>query len=125
MVKRSKQRDAIINCLADRMDHPTAETIYKELKQTNPSISLGTVYRNLNQLVSWNTIQKISTGFGPDRFDPTHEPHAHFYCTKCGCVSDITVDDTSFLLLAKNEFTGQINGHISSFYGLCSSCLTQ
>ncbi len=123
MVKKSKQRDAIINCLSNRTDHPTAETIYKELKAENPTISLGTVYRNLNQLVSWNTIQKIPIGFGPDRFDPNNLPHAHFYCTKCGTVSDFTFDDTKLLQLAKSSFSGQIEGHISFFYGLCESCM--
>ena len=32
MLKHSKQRDAIFLFLADRKDHPTAETIYLEIK---------------------------------------------------------------------------------------------
>jgi len=123
MTKKSKQRDAIIKCLSNRTDHPTAETIYKELKTECPSISLGTVYRNLNQLAAWNTIQKIALGFGPDRFDPNSTPHAHFYCSKCGSVSDIMFDDANILELAKKNFSGQIEGHLSVYYGLCESCL--
>ena len=42
----SKQRELIYENLKARCDHPTAEIIYTELKKDNPSLSLGTVYRN-------------------------------------------------------------------------------
>lgn len=50
MIKRSRQREAIRQCLAGRYDHPTAETVYMSIKDEFPNISLGTVYRNLSLL---------------------------------------------------------------------------
>lgn len=47
MIKYSRQRESIVNFLASRTDHPTAETIYQNIKKEFPNISLGTVYRNL------------------------------------------------------------------------------
>ena len=58
--KRSKQRDAIINFLMTRKDHPTADTIYVNIKEEFPNISLGTVYRNLALLSSRGDILKLS-----------------------------------------------------------------
>lgn len=46
-LKRSKQRECIKAFLATRTDHPTADTIYMNIRQEFPNISLGTVYRNL------------------------------------------------------------------------------
>ena len=50
MIKYSRQRESIVNFLASRTDHPTAETIYQNIKKEFPNISLGTVYRNLSLL---------------------------------------------------------------------------
>lgn len=59
MIKRSRQREAIRQCLAGRYDHPTAETVYMSIKDEFPNISLGTVYRNLSLLSDLGEIQKL------------------------------------------------------------------
>ena len=50
-LKYSRQRESIKACLMNRHDHPTADAIYASIREEFPSISLGTVYRNLNLLV--------------------------------------------------------------------------
>ena len=57
-IKYSKQREAILAYLHSTTEHPTAETIYTNLKQENAKLSLGTVYRNLNLLAASGEIQK-------------------------------------------------------------------
>ena len=64
MLKRSKQRESIKKFLISRYDHPTAETVYMNIKEEFPNISLGTVYRNLSLLADIGEIQKLSTGIG-------------------------------------------------------------
>ena len=49
-IKYSRQREAIKHYLASTKEHPTADTVYLHVKEDFPSISLGTVYRNLNLL---------------------------------------------------------------------------
>ena len=87
MLKRSKQRESIKKFLISRYDHPTAETVYMNIKEEFPNISLGTVYRNLSLLADIGEIQKLSTGIGPDRFDGNPKPHYHFICKECGTES--------------------------------------
>ena len=77
MIKRSRQREAIRQCLTGRYDHPTAETVYMSIKDEFPNISLGTVYRNLSLLSDLGEIQKITVSGGPDRFDGNPAPHYH------------------------------------------------
>ena len=62
MLKHSKQRDAIEQFLATRYDHPTAETVYLNLREDYPKISLATVYRNLSLLAAFIT-QKMVVRF--------------------------------------------------------------
>ena len=123
MVKYSKQRESIKNFLVTRYDHPTAETVYLNIRKEFPNISLGTVYRNLNLLAEIGEIQKLSPGIGPDRFDGNPAPHYHFICRHCGCVMDLTVSGLDHInILAGQDFDGEIEGHITYFYGSCPSC---
>ena len=46
----SRQRESIKDFLSTRKDHPTADTIYMNIRKQFPNISLGTIYRNLNLL---------------------------------------------------------------------------
>ena len=42
MIKYSRQRESIVNFLASRTDHPTAETIYQNIKKEFPNITITT-----------------------------------------------------------------------------------
>lgn len=123
ILKYSRQRESIKNFLAGRKDHPTAETIYSSLRQEQPRISLGTVYRNLSLLTELGEIRKISTDDGPDHFDGDISQHHHFICRQCHQVSDLHMENIDYILdTAKKDFQGQIEGYVANFYGLCEEC---
>ncbi len=125
MIKTSKQRDCIRAFLATRKDHPTAETVYLSIREEFPRISLATVYRNLSLLSELGEIQKISIGFGPDRFDAFTDPHNHFSCNCCGALMDLEMDSIEHVNdTAGQSFAGVIQGHTILFNGLCPDCLT-
>ena len=125
MIKRSKQRESIMSFLSGRTDHPTAEFIYSHLREEMPNLSLGTVYRNLALLAELGEIQKISTGVGPDHFDGNPKPHNHFYCTDCGSIIDLEMENINYIdELAAKGFPGQLKGHVTYFYGKCPDCMT-
>ncbi|MCI8465271.1 MAG: transcriptional repressor [Lachnospiraceae bacterium] len=122
-LKYSRQRESIKEFLAGRRDHPTADTIYMNIRKTYPNISLGTVYRNLSLLESLGEVQKISCGDGAERFDPNTNPHYHFVCRQCGCVKDIPMPLCEELeTMASAIVEGSIEGHTAMFYGTCGEC---
>lgn len=126
MLKYSRQRESIKQFLMSRSDHPTAETIYENLRREYPKISLGTVYRNLSLLTDIGEIQTISTGVGPDRFDGNADPHYHFICRKCGRVIDLKMQGLDHInLLAQHGFSGSVESHTVFFYGSCEDCLKE
>ncbi|MCR4716057.1 MAG: transcriptional repressor [Lachnospiraceae bacterium] len=126
-LKKSKQRDAILAFLKTRKDHPTADTIYDNVKKDIPNISLGTVYRNLAVLTEIGEIQKLSFDGSSDRYDPVTAPHCHFRCRNCGSVYDVDVDPDflNSISLPKEGFPGQVEGQITVFYGTCEKCMDQ
>lgn len=123
MLKYSRQRESIQKYLDAHRTHPTAETVYRDLRKEYPNISLGTVYRNLNLLAEMGEILRISSGIGPDHFDGNVQPHCHFICTNCGSVLDIEIGfDLNLEDFAKQNFQGMIASHVTHFFGLCPEC---
>lgn len=122
-LKHSKQRDAIIAFLKTRIDHPTADTVYQEIRNTIPNISLGTVYRNLSLLSDRGDILRLACDGKVDRFDADIRRHYHFICTQCGCVQDVDFPySEQFDSAANEEFDGTIIRHSLLFEGVCKDC---
>lgn len=122
-LKHSKQRDSIKEFLRTRKDHPTAETVYLNVRESFPNISLGTVYRNLTLLADIGEITRVRIGDGVDHFDYDTSPHYHFVCSECGSVSDLNLPFAEHLTEAAREaFDGEVEGQTTYFYGRCKKC---
>lgn len=123
-LKYSRQRESIKEFLHSRHDHPTADTVYANVREIYPNISLGTVYRNLSLLASLGEIQKITCEDGADRFDATTAPHYHVVCRGCGRVDDLPMKwESAIDEQASGIYHGRIEGHTTCFYGMCEECL--
>lgn len=123
MRKFSKQREMILQYLLEQRNHPTAERIYSELKTQIPSLSLATVYRNLNLLCDLGKVQKLDTGESEDRYDANVDDHAHFICETCRNVTDIFDEQEirrSVRSVLGEEY--QIKYHKLYVYGVCPCC---
>lgn len=117
----SKQRELIYETLMKRKDHPSAEMIYQSLKPDHPSLSLGTVYRNLNLLVQEG--RAIVIPFAVNHYDGTTDDHPHFYCTSCEVLYDISLDVDHTLDTAVEKLGHKVEEHQLIFKGICSGCL--
>lgn len=87
--RRSVKRDAMLRLLRSTDCHPSADWVYQQLRPHYPDLSLGTVYRNLNQLSEQKLIKRVGVVNGQERFDGDVRPHAHFVCTRCGSILDL------------------------------------
>lgn len=122
-LKYSRQREAIINFLKTRYDHPTADVVYSNVRNEFPNISLGTVYRNLTLLADLGEIARLHLGDGVDHFDYNAAPHYHFVCSRCGGVSDLETPDIKVVDTdAFQNFGGEIHGYSVHFHGVCPNC---
>ena len=123
-MKHSKQRDAILDNLLERYDHPTAEMVYTSLKEVFPHISLGTVYRNLALLCELGSVIKVgSSADGKEHYDGHTHPHSHFFCEECKNIYDLDV----FLDIdsIENKLGVKIHSASNTLYGKCRECLNK
>ena len=122
-MRYSKQRQEVLNVVIESNDHPNAKMVYERVKKVIPKISLGTVYRNLNDLVSLNEIKRISIKDGNDRFDKTVSNHNHVYCITCGKVMDIDYTISNDDLEKIEKQTGfKITNSNFNIKGICNDC---
>lgn len=123
--KNFRKRNAILNYLRCTNAHPSAETIYSDLKAQIPDLSMGTVYRNLNLFRQQGLVSTVATVKGVERFDANTDPHVHFICEDCDAVIDLHQLSTPQALCAEAE--GSIGCTVSgcqlSFTGKCRNCL--
>jgi Fe2+ or Zn2+ uptake regulation protein len=120
----SRQREEILEILKGTKIHPTAERIYFQAKKKLPKLSLGTVYRNLNNLHQKGAIRKLQIGTTFDHFDADTSSHQHFICKKCGKIYDLFLDlekDLKAEALKKEKF--RIEKVEVAFHGVCLNCL--
>lgn len=116
----SKQRELIYEALVASKEHPSAEMLYHALKAGFPSLSLGTVYRNLNLLVEEGRAVRIPSAI--NRFDGAIHEHPHFYCKTCEGLFDLTLAQDEDLITPVEAQGYRVQRHDLIFQGLCPVC---
>jgi Fe2+ or Zn2+ uptake regulation protein len=71
----TKQRLSVYEYLAEVTHHPTAEEVFRSVRQRLPKISLATVYKNLEALVACGAATKLTYGDGAARYDVRTDHH--------------------------------------------------
>lgn len=121
--KATPQRIAISRFTLSSKDHPTAQTIYNEVRKVYPTVSLATVYKTIQILKGAGLIQEMSSSQGQTRFDSDIKPHINLVCLKCGSIEDwedSIVPGIIAKAAASTNFT--VIGQSFDVYGICQSC---
>jgi Fur family transcriptional regulator, peroxide stress response regulator len=86
-LKVTPQRISVIQSL-EKLDHPRAEDIFREVSQQIPGLSPATVYNTLEALVRKKIIKKVHTEADVMRYDAVPEHHHHLYCMQSDRMDD-------------------------------------
>ena len=121
--RSSRQRERLLALLRSTDIHPTASWLYDRLKAEFPSLSFGTVYRNLAILIEQGLVRKIDSGSTFDRFEAKTAPHYHLICNKCGKIIDFeerVFPEINYII--SNSANFDIESHRIDFFGTCADC---
>lgn len=120
-IRPSIQRIEVMNYLLTHFTHPTVDEIYLALIDKIPTLSRTTIYNTLKLLVGHGAVSAIDIDRSCERFDANTALHAHFMCDKCGCITDIPIEETSYLKsVAPTGF--EIRSINLSYKGICENC---
>jgi Fur family peroxide stress response transcriptional regulator len=118
------QRRAVLENLASRTDHPTADQIYGAIKGRVSGLSRTTVYRVLETFVKLGLAQKISNPEAKARFDADTRRHHHAVCFECEDVIDVIAENCDSLDLGECDLRGfEVVDYSMVFVGRCKACL--
>ena len=117
------QRRVILEALAGRDDHPTADEVLEQVRKRLPEVSRTTVYRVLDTLVRLRLAVKICSPGAGVRFDAKTDRHHHLVCVQCEKVMDFEAPTLNGLPLPDartHAFT--VHDYSIHFRGLCVDC---
>ena len=122
--KHFRKRDAILSCLRQTTEHPSADWVYAKLKPEIPDLALGTVYRNLSLFKDQGLITSLGTVGGVERFDGNITPHVHFICTNCHRILDLSQIQVPAELNTAADWAsgGRVESCQLTFHGRCADC---
>jgi Fur family peroxide stress response transcriptional regulator len=119
------QRLAIISLLEGNTTHPSAEDIYKSLRDAFPTISLGTVYKTLEMLRDIGTVTELNIRKNRKNYDPDTKPHHHLLCGKCHRIVDLFIETNLNIEPVLKQTEHNFSHYQISFYGECCDCKTK
>lgn len=120
--RETRQRQIVLDTVREHSDHPTADSLYLDVRSKDEKISRGTVYRNLKNLSDEGEIYHIKVP-GADRYDLRTDSHYHFLCIGCGAVTDVPEEYDKGADIRVADGTGNlVLGHTTVFEGYCPEC---
>ncbi len=116
------QRAAVYRFLLGTTDHPTADEVFTAVRADIADISLATVYKALETLVSCNLAVKLSYGDDSARYDARTDDHYHSRCVRCGQVRDVHGQVPELLPQIDPGSGFRVQGYRVEVIGLCHAC---
>ncbi len=120
-LKATPQRLEIANALGCN-GHMTIEKLYEVMLKKFNSISLATIYKNINLMIENAFIQEVKIPNEKSVYELTKETHSHVVCRQCNEIQDITLDLSQTAQLASQTSHFKIDKADLVLSGLCQKC---
>ncbi len=124
-LKRTAQRDLILDVFLRTEKHLSSEDLYNLVKQEDPTIGHTTVYRTLKLLTEAGLAREVRFGDNRTHYEHNykHQHHDHMICTECGKIIEFFSAELEALqdaIAAKHKF--QVSQHLLRLLGVCADC---
>ncbi len=124
-LRRTGQRDLILEIFLSTEEHLTSEDLYALVHKRDPSVGLTTVYRTLKLLTEAGLAREVRFGDNRTYYEHhyNHEHHDHMICTHCGKVIEFfspAIEDLQDQMASKFGF--KPTHHSLRMWGVCSTC---
>ncbi len=123
-LKSTHQRLAILDSI-DHFGHIDIDTLYDVIFQKYPTMSKATLYRNINDLISFHILEEVKLPQQKQQYEIKKVPHIHLLCSECGSVEDLFIETKPLL----ETIVLQSGFHISHSFivmnGTCKVCASK
>jgi len=115
------QRLEIVHLLSSR-GHLNIDELYRALQSSFPSISLATVYKNINLMMEKNFLSEVPLENKKNVYELMKKEHSHVVCLKCDEILDISLDTHELFDEVSQKSDFQLKTSNIVFNGICSAC---
>ncbi len=124
-LKRTSQRDLILDIFLRTEAHLSSEDLYRLVRQRDSSIGQTTVYRTLKLLTEAGLAREVRFGDGITHYEHNykHQHHDHMICSECGRIIEFFSAELEAIqdaMAAKHRF--QVTQHLLRIIGVCAEC---
>jgi Fur family ferric uptake transcriptional regulator len=123
-LKRSAQREVILEAFLNAGRHVSVEDLLRMVKRRDPQVGRTTIYRTLKLFQEAGLASELLLG-GEARFEPLwkREHHDHFFCVGCGEIFEFQSPEIEKLQEEIARGLGfVIEGHRHNIFGRCRKC---
>lgn len=121
----TRPRVLVLEVLRRVGGHRSAAEVREFLKQSDISLTRGTVYKVLDDLVSVGLVMWADRGPGTTLYEIADDWHHHFVCRSCGAVIDVPCEIGSKPCLDIEIAGAEIDEAQVIIRGRCSECAVQ
>ncbi|AXX87524.1 Fur family transcriptional regulator [Malaciobacter marinus] len=120
-LKVTPQRVAIVEELYSN-GHMNIDDLYKKLLEKFPSISLATIYKNINAMIEKVFLNEVKIPNAKSVYELVKDEHSHLVCSSCGKIEDVDLDISNLVKEASSSKNYTINQASIIFAGVCPDC---
>ncbi|HEX2832365.1 MAG TPA: Fur family transcriptional regulator [Thermoanaerobaculia bacterium] len=91
-IQPSAQRVAVAEYVLRTDEHPSADLVFRRVREKFPWISRATVYNTLNLFADKGLVRRLTIAEDSVIFDPRTETHHHFIDEQSGAIHDVPWD---------------------------------
>ncbi|MEA3314954.1 MAG: Fur family transcriptional regulator [Campylobacterota bacterium] len=120
-LKATPQRLAMLEFISI-YGHINVDRLYENIKNRFSSISLATIYKNINSMIDNKLLFEVKLPNKKSVYEITKNKHSHLLCENCGDIIDIEVniDDKIQEIIKNNNFNIKQSDLV--FSGICKDC---
>ena len=122
-LKATPQRLCILDTL-EECGHATLEDIQKIISKKFPTLSLSTIYRNLNDMVKQDIVSEVKFANKKDYFEISKNKHIHLVCQECGKIEDFEIETDDISKKIEDLTGNKVLNDTLSFDVICKDCLS-
>ena len=124
-LKRTAQRDLILDVFLGTDEHLSSEDLYRLVQEKDPTIGQTTVYRTLKLMTEAGIAREVRFGDGKTRYERNSKlpHHHHMICVECGHTIEFLSSELEAIqneIAAKYRF--EPKQHSLRIFGLCADC---
>ena len=120
-LKVTPQRLGILSLMYSA-GHIDIETLFENIKKEFTSISLATLYKNINAMLKSTLIAEIKVSHMKTKYEIHKSPHAHLLCQECKEFIDIDIDLKNMMSEASEKSHYELLDSNIVLCGICEKC---